>query len=72
MIFYIVKLFNYFPVKGGASDHYSPKAILAGELMHHKHYSIPFGMHCMAACTQGAISLGPSSNAQGGGKNSEL
>ena len=46
MIFYTVKLLNYFPVKGGVSDQYSPKAILAGEVMHFKYYSMPFGTYC--------------------------
>ena len=36
MVFYVVKLLNYFPVKGGVSSHFSPKAILAGEVVHYK------------------------------------
>ena len=66
-------------MKGGVSDHYSPKAILAGELVHFRYYLMPFSTYCqvheedvpcnsMAACMQRAISLGPSGNAQGGHK----
>ena len=77
MIFYVVKLLNYFPAKGGVSDQYGPKAILAGEVIQYKYYSMPFGTYCqiheedaprnsMAARTRGAISLGPSGNIQGG------
>ena len=79
LVFYSVKLLNYFPVKGGVSDVFSPKAILAGEVIHFKYYTMPFGTYCqiheedaprnsMAARTQGAISLGPSGNSQGGHK----
>jgi hypothetical protein len=79
MIFYAVKLLNYFPAKGGVSDFYSPKAILSGEAVHYKYYCMPFGSYCqvheenaprnsMAARTQGALSLGPSGNVQGGHK----
>ena len=75
MIFYVVKLLNYIPMKGGVSDQYSPKAILAGELGH----SMPFGTYCqiheedgpqnsLKAQMQGVISLGPSGNVQGGHK----
>jgi hypothetical protein len=79
MIFFAVKLLNYFPVKGGVSEHYSPKAIMSGGQIHYKYYSMPFGTYCqvhkedlprnnMAARIQGAISLGPSGNVQGGHK----
>ena len=79
MIFYVVKLLNYFPVKGGVSGYYSLKVILAVELVHYKYYSMPFGTYCqihaedtpcnsMLAWTQGAILLGPSGNLQGGHK----
>ena len=79
MVFYAVKLLNYFPVKGGISDQYSPNAILAGEVVHFKYYSMPFGTYCqihkkegpqnsLAARMQGAISLGLSGNRQGGHK----
>ena len=74
MVFYAVKLLNYFPLKGGVSDQYSPKAILAGEVVHFKYYAMPFGTYCqiheedgpwnsLAAWAQGAISLGLSGNA---------
>ena len=43
MIFCVVKLLNYFPVKGGVSDQFSPNAILARELVHYKYYFMPFG-----------------------------
>jgi hypothetical protein len=77
MIFYAVKLLNYFPAKGGAPDFYSPKAILSGEAVHYKYYNMPFGSYCqvqeenaprnsMDAQTQGALLLGPSGNVQGG------
>jgi hypothetical protein len=79
MVFFVVKLLNYFPAKGGVSDHYSPKAIMSGEVISYKQYSMPFGTYCqvpeqdmprnsLAARTQGAISLGPSNNVQGGQK----
>ena len=77
MVFFVVKLLNYFPVKGGVSDQYSPKAIMSGEVIQFKQYSLPFGTYCqiheedgprnsLIARTQGAISLGPSKNIQGG------
>ena len=70
MVFFVVKLLNYFPDKGGISDQYSPKAIMSGEQITYRHYSLPFGTYCqvheedsppnsMAARTQGAISLWP-------------
>ena len=79
MIFYVVKLLNRFPVHGGVSDQFSPKAIMVGEIVKYKFYSMPFGTYCqiheedapcnsMSARTQGAISLGSSGNVQGGHK----
>ncbi len=79
MVFFVVKLLNYFPAKGGVLDHHSPKAIMSGEVISYKQYSMPFGTYCqvheqdmpcnsLAARTQGAISLGPSNNVQGGQK----
>ena len=41
-----MKLLNYFPVKGGVFDQFSPKAILTGELVHYKYYLMPFGTYC--------------------------
>jgi hypothetical protein len=77
MIFFVVKLLNYFPAKGGVSAQYSPKTILSGQTLNYKQCSLPFGTYCqvheeegprnsMAARTSGAILLGPSSNRQGG------
>jgi hypothetical protein len=79
MVFFVVKLLNIFPVKGGILDQYSPKAIMSGETINYKQYCLPFGTYCqvhkensprnsMAARTQGAISLGPSNNWQGAQK----
>jgi hypothetical protein len=76
MVFYAVKLLNYFPVKGGVSEIYSPKAIMSGEVLDFKKISLPFGSYCqvheeklpcnsLVGRTLGAISLGPSGNAQG-------
>ncbi|MGL6130279.1 MAG: hypothetical protein ACRCZ9_01525, partial [Fusobacteriaceae bacterium] len=79
MVFYVVKVLNNFPVKGGVSENYSPKTIMSGETIIYKQYTLPFGTYCqvheedkprnsMAARSQGAISLGPSNNRQGGQK----
>jgi hypothetical protein len=43
MVFYAVKLLNYFPVKGGISETYGPKAIMSGEALNFKKISLPFG-----------------------------
>ncbi len=70
---------NFFPVKGGILDQYSPKAIMSGETINYKQYFLPFGTYCqlheedspcnsMAAQTQGAINLGQSNNRQGAQK----
>ena len=77
MVFFVVRLLNSFPAKGGVSDQYSPKTIMSGERINYKQYCLPFGTYCqvheedsprnsMAARTQGAISMGPSKNKQGG------
>jgi hypothetical protein len=79
MVFFVTKLLNFFPVKGGISDQYSPKAIMSGEIINYRQYCLPFGSYCqvheedlprnsMEPCTQGAISLGPSTNRQGAHK----
>jgi hypothetical protein len=79
MVFYAVKLLNYFPVKGGVSEIYGPKAIMSGKVLDFKKNSFPFGSYCQVheeklPCnslvnrTLRAISLGPSRNAQGGHK----
>jgi hypothetical protein len=77
MVFFVVKLLNHFPAKGGVSSQFSPKTIMSGERIRYKQYCLPFGTYCqvheedsprnsMAARTQGAISMGPSKNKQGG------
>ncbi len=70
---------NLFPVKGGPSSRLSPNQIMSGEVVHYKFCAMGFGRYCqihqkdqlrnnLAARMQGAISLGPSGNAQGGHK----
>jgi hypothetical protein len=77
MVFYGVKLLNYFPAKGGVSEIYCPKTIMSGDIIIFKKFSLPFGSYCqvheekllrnrLVNRTLGAISLGPSRNAQGG------
>jgi hypothetical protein len=77
MVFYAVKLLNYFLAKGGVSEIYGPKTIMSGEITNLKKISLPFRTYCqvheeklpqnsLADRTLGAISLGPSGNAQGG------
>ncbi|MGL6132320.1 MAG: hypothetical protein ACRCZ9_11980, partial [Fusobacteriaceae bacterium] len=77
MVFFVVKLLNYFPTTGGVSEVYSPKTIMSGEVINYKQYCLPFGTYCqvheedsprnnMAPRTQGAISMGPNNNQQGG------
>jgi hypothetical protein len=79
MVFYLVKLLNYFPAKGGVSEIYGPKTIMSGKIINFKKFPLPFGTYCqvheeklprnsLADKTLGAISLGPSRNAQGGHK----
>jgi hypothetical protein len=76
MVFFVIKVLNFFPVKGGILDKYSPKAIMSGEIINCRQYYLPFGSYCqvheedlpqnsMEPRTQGAISLGPSTNRQG-------
>ena len=78
-VLFVVKQLNLFPVKGRLSSHLSPKQIMSGEVVDYKFCNIGFGRYCqiheedhprnsMAARTQGAISLGPSGNSQGGQK----
>jgi hypothetical protein len=77
MVFFVVKLLNYFPAKSGVSTQFSPKTIMSGQQLNYKQCSLPFGTYCqvheeegprnsLIARTAGAISLGPSSNRQGG------
>ncbi len=46
MVFYAVKLLNYFLAKGGVSEIYSPKTIMSGEIINFKKFSLPFGTYC--------------------------
>ena len=75
MVFFYTKLLNFFPVKGGISDQYSPNAIMSGEIINYRQYFLPFSFYCqlhkedlprnsMDSRTQGAITLGPSTNCQ--------
>jgi hypothetical protein len=77
MVFFVVKMLNYFPAKGGVSDYRSPKTIMSGQTLNYKQCSLPFGTYCqvheedgqrnsLIARTSGAISVGLSSNRQGG------
>ena len=77
MIFFVVKMINNFPAKGGVLTEYSPKTIMSGQRITYKQCSLPFGMYCqvheedgrqksLIAWTSGAILVGPSSNRQGG------
>jgi hypothetical protein len=77
MVFFVVKLLNYFPAKGGVSTQFSPKTIMSGQTLNYKQCSLPFGTYCqvheedgpcnsLIARTTGAISVGPASNRQGG------
>jgi hypothetical protein len=79
MVFFVTKFLNFFLVKGGISDQYSLKAIMSGEIINYRQYFLPFGLYCqvhkedlprnsMEPRTQGAISLGPSTNRQGAQK----
>jgi hypothetical protein len=77
VILCMTKLLNHFPMKGGLlSMTLSPKMVMSGETINYKHNMLPFGSYCqdhketaphnrLAACTQGAILLGPSGNMQG-------
>ena len=79
VVLYVVKQLNLFPVKGGLLSKLSPKQIMSGEVVQYKFCAMGYGRYCQihkedqphistAARTQGAISLGPSGNAQGGHK----
>ncbi len=46
MVFYAVKLLNYFPEKGSVSEIYGPKTIMFGEIIDFKKFSLPFGTYC--------------------------
>ncbi len=45
MVFYAVNLLNYFPMKGGVSEIYGPKAIMSGEVLDFTKFSFPFGSY---------------------------
>ncbi len=75
----VMKQLYLFPVKGGLLSRLSLKQIMLGEVVHYKFCAMGFGQYCqiheedqpwnnLAARMQGAISLGPSWNAQGGHK----
>jgi hypothetical protein len=75
-----VKMFNFFPTKGGISDTLSPKTIMSGQTLDYKkHLSLQVEQYCQVheedtPCnsqsprTKGAILLGPGGNLQGGYK----
>jgi hypothetical protein len=75
-----VRMLNFFPTRGGISDHISPKTIMSSEVLdYNKHLRLQIGQYCQVheeesprngqiARTKGAISLGPSGNLQGGHK----
>jgi hypothetical protein len=46
MVFYAVKLLNYFLAKGGVSEIYGQKTIMSGEIIDFKKLSLPFGTYC--------------------------
>ncbi len=46
MVFYVVKLLNYFPAKGGVSEIYGPKTIMSGKIINFKKFFLPFGTYC--------------------------
>lgn len=74
----VVKLLTYFPTKGGTSQLWSPRMIMAGKpLNFKKDLALEFGAYCqvhahhmprnsMKPRTQGGICLGPIGNEQGG------
>ncbi len=77
MVFFnVVKLLNYFPVKGGVSEIYGTKASMSGKVLDLKKKPLSFGSYCqvhedklprnsLVNRNLGAVSLGPSRNAQG-------
>ena len=80
IVFQTIKLFNFFPTKGGISDNLSPKTIISGEIIDYKkHLSLQIGKYCQVheedaprntqnPRKKGVISRGPSGNLQGGFK----
>jgi hypothetical protein len=78
-VLFVTKQLNLFPVNGGLLLKLSPKQIMLGEVVQYKFCVMGFGRYCqiheedqphngMVARMQGAISLQPSGNAQGGHK----
>ena len=45
MVFFVTKLMNFFPVKGGVLDQYSPKAIMSGEIINYRQYWVTAEIH---------------------------
>ena len=44
IVFYMVKMLNFFPTKGGISETLSPKMIMSGEMLDYKkHLCMPIG-----------------------------
>ena len=78
-VLFVTKQLNSFPVKGGLSSQLSPKQIMSREVVNYKYCKMVFGWYCQIheedkprnsnnARMQGAISIGPRGNAQGGHK----
>jgi hypothetical protein len=79
-MFHVIKLLNFFPMKGGILDTISLKNIMSGETLDYKkHVHLQIRQYCQVhkedtqrnsqhPRTKGAISLGHSSNLQGGFK----
>ncbi len=76
MVLYTVQFVNSFQRKEGLK-HYSSSAVMTGAQLHMSQLQLKFGSHCqvaedvtpsnsLAACTRGAISMGPSGNLSGG------
>ena len=78
IVFAVVRMINYLPVKGGVSVLLSPKTIMSGETLYYKwHLGLKIGKYFQVhkheypsnsrlPRTKGAICLGPSGNEQGG------
>lgn len=43
MVFFVIKLLNHFPVKGGVSTQYSPETTMSGQTINYRQYSSPRG-----------------------------
>ncbi len=72
MVMYTMQFMNSFPCKGGLK-HYPPSTIMTGAQLHMSQLQLKFGScyqvvedvtpcNSLAACTHGAISIGPSRN----------